>query len=464
VRGRASLGALALATAFAARGDAAGGVASGLPAAALTAGATTIQDTGRDAFSFPARNLREEHRADFFVGNSFFNENWIAAPASVATRDGLGPLFNVRSCSGCHFKDGRGRPPEEGEPLRSMLLRISVPGAGPHGGPRPHPIYGDQIQGMAIPGVPAEADVLVTYEPVGGAFPDGTRWSLRRPRYRLERLGYGPAGGHLMISPRVAPAMIGLGLLEAVPEAALAARADADDRDGDGVSGRLNVVWDERRRATAVGRFGWKAEQPTVLQQTAAAFAGDMGITSSFAPSENHTAAQRAATGRPSGGAPEIDDALLGKVALYARTLAVPARRGWDDAGVRRGEVSFGRAGCAACHVPELVTGTVDDLPELSGQTIRPYTDLLLHDLGEELADGRPAFGASGREWRTPPLWGLGLVPVVNGHALYLHDGRARGLAEAVLWHGGEAAAARAAFVRMSVEERRDLLAFVGSL
>jgi CxxC motif-containing protein (DUF1111 family) len=345
-----------------------------------------------------------------------------------------------------------------------MLLRISVPGAGPHGAPRPHAVYGDQIQGVAIPGVPAEADVLVSYEPVSGAFADGTRWALRRPRYRLERLAYGPVGGRLLTSPRVAPAMIGLGLLEAVPEAALLARADADDRDGDGVSGRANVVWDEQRRATALGRFGWKAEQPTVLQQTAGAFAGDMGITSSLVPSENHTRGQRAAAGRPSGGAPEISDELLRQVALYARTLGVPARRGWDDAGVRRGEALFGRAGCAACHVPELVTGPVADLPELSGQVIHAYTDLLLHDMGADLADGRPAFAADGREWRTPPLWGLGLVPVVNGHALYLHDGRARGLSEAVLWHGGEAAAARAAFVSMSVSERRDLLAFVGSL
>jgi CxxC motif-containing protein (DUF1111 family) len=456
---------LATALALAARGDAANGGASAvLPMAALTAGATTVMDASRDAFSYPARNLRDAHRAAFFVGNSFFNENWVAAPASVATRDGLGPLFNVRSCSGCHFKDGRGRPPEDGEPLRSMLLRISVPGTGPHGAPRPHAVYGDQIQGMAIPGVPAEADVLVSYEPVAGAFADGTRWELRRPRYRLERLAYGPVGGRLMTSPRVAPAMIGLGLLEAVPEAALLALADPDDRDGDGVSGRVNLVWDARRRTTAVGRFGWKAEQPTVLQQTAGAFAGDMGITSTLSPAENHTSGERACAGQASGGTPEIDDELLAKVALYARTLGVPARRGWEDPGVRRGEALFARAGCAACHVPDLVTGPVADLPELGGQAIHAYTDLLLHDLGAELADGRPAFVAHGREWRTPPLWGLGLVPVVNGHALYLHDGRARGLGEAVLWHGGEAAAARAAFVSMSVDERRDLLSFVGSL
>jgi CxxC motif-containing protein (DUF1111 family) len=293
---------------------------------------------------------------------------------------------------------------------------------------------------------------------------DGQPFSLRRPRYRLARLAYGSTGDTLMLSPRVAPAMIGLGLLEAVPAETIRAHSDPDDRDHDGISGRPNVSWDARANAPALGRFGWKAEQPTVMQQAAGAFAGDMGITSSLFTTENHTPAQRACSGRPSGGAPEIPDELLEKVTLYARVLAVPARRAPQDATVRRGEALFGRAGCAGCHLPELRTGPVADLPELANQVIHPYTDLLLHDLGDDLADGRPTYAANGREWRTPPLWGAGLVPVVNGHSYYLHDGRARGLGEAILWHGGEAARSRAAYIAMSATERADLLAFVGSL
>jgi CxxC motif-containing protein (DUF1111 family) len=430
----------------------------------LAGGDTTVVDATRGAYALPARNLRPEHRPAFFVGNSFFNENWIAAPASVATRDGLGPLFNARSCSACHFKDGRSRPPEPGQPMSTMLLRISVPGAGPHGGPRPHPVYGDQIQGAAIPQVGPEADVLVAYDEVAGAFADGTPYSLRRPSYQIRSPRYGALPRDLLLSPRVAPAMIGLGLLEAVPETTLRALADPDDRDGDGVSGRPNLVWDLRAQRTALGRFGWKAEQPSVLQQAAAAFAGDIGITSSLFPDENHTAAERECARQPSGGRPEIGDELLAKVALYARTLAVPARRGADDPQVRAGEALFRRARCDACHRPRLETGDMPELPELAHQSIQPFTDLLLHDMGEGLADGRPAFAASGREWRTPPLWGLGLLEKVSGHGLLLHDGRARGPAEAVLWHDGEAAAARRAFVAMTAAERAALLAFLGSL
>lgn len=432
--------------------------------ARLSGGATTVFEDTRAAYGLPAANLRPEHRADFFVGNSFFNENWVAAPASVAMRDGLGPLFNARSCSACHFKDGRSRPPEPGDPMTTMLLRISVPGAGPHGGPRPHRVYGDQIQGRAIPQVAPEADVVVTYDEVPGRFVDGTAFTLRRPRYRIRGARYGALPPGLLASPRVASAMIGLGLLEAVPESALRALADPDDRDGDGVSGRLNLVWDVRARRVAPGRFGWKAEQPSVLQQSAAAFVGDIGVTSSLFPDENHTRAQRECARQPNGGRPEIADELLRKVALYARTLGVPARRDVADPRVRQGEALFHRARCDACHRDRLETGEALELPELAHQVIHPYTDVLLHDMGDGLADGRPAFAASGREWRTPPLWGLGLLEKVNGHSMLLHDGRARGPAEAILWHDGEAAAARRAFAAMPAGDRDALLAFLRSL
>ena len=430
----------------------------------FSAGDTTVFDTSPKAFGFPATNLKPEHRSSFFVGHSFFNNNWVVAPGSTAGRDGLGPLFNARSCSACHLRDGRSRPPEASLPMVSMLMRISVPGAGPHNEPLPDPTYGGQIQGQAIPGVPAEADVCVRYEETSGSFGDGEKFSLRKPIYDFRNLGYGPLATNLMFSPRVAPAMIGVGLLEVVPEETLRGFAEQQKREGKGIAGRLNLVWDEQAGKVVTGRYGWKAEQPTVHQQTAAAFLGDMGLTSRLFPAENYTSRQDICAKQPSGGHPEVSDNILTDVVIYSRTLAVPARRNWSDAKILRGKALFTQADCAACHVPKMQTGACPDLPELSNQTIRPYTDLILHDLGEGLADNRPVFEAGGNDWRTPPLWGIGLVGKVNGHTCFLHDGRARNLAEAVLWHGGEAGKSREHFRTMSAEDREALISFLQSL
>lgn len=430
----------------------------------LSAGDATVFDASRQAFSLPVPGLTDVQKSAFAVGNSFFNLNWVAAPASTAARDGLGPHFNARSCSACHLHDGRSRPPEPGGAMSVMLLRVSVPGTNAHGGPRPHPVYGGQIQGRALPGVPAEADVVVDFEPVRGAFADGEAFELRRPKYSLRNLGYGPVPANLLTSPRVAPAVIGLGLLEAVAVEHLAALADPRDRDGDGISGKLNQVWNAATQRLEPGRFGWKAEQPTVRQQVAGAFNGDMGLTTSLFPQENHSPAQTAATRQPNGGSPEVSDQILDSVAFYSRVLAVPARRSVDEPLVRRGEELFRAARCAACHREQLTTGEVPGLPQLSRQTIRPYTDLLLHDLGEGLSDNRPAFAAEGREWRTPPLWGIGLVPKINGQSFLLHDGRARNLTEAILWHGGEAEKSREVFRELPRADREALVKFLESL
>jgi CxxC motif-containing protein (DUF1111 family) len=428
-------------------------------------GDTTVRDATRAAFSLPAANLHGDRRDRFFVGNAVFNRGWVTAPASVADFDGLGPLFNAASCSGCHFKDGRGRPPEnEGEAFLSMLLRLSVPGSGSHGEPTPEPTYGDQLQGSAILGVPEEGFARVSYEEMTGAFADGEPYSLRKPTYVIDDLAYGPLAEGAMMSPRVAPHMVGLGLLELVPEDALLSAADPDDRDHDGISGRVNRVWDVGRGAAAIGRFGWKANQPSLRQQSLGAFLGDMGITSELFPSETCTGVEAACTTALTGDTPQLGNGIADDLVFYTRTLAVPARRDVDAPMVRRGRELFSSARCSSCHTPLLSTGESPDFPELSRQTIRPYTDLLLHDLGEGLADGRPDFDASGSEWRTPPLWGLGLVATVNHHSLFLHDGRARGFAEAILWHGGEARASRDAFASMPKGDRDALLAFLGSL
>jgi CxxC motif-containing protein (DUF1111 family) len=435
------------------------------PGEELSGGETTVFDVGRSAFSLSARNLKDERRDRFFVGNSLFNRGWVTAPSSTTGQDGLGPTFNANSCSSCHFKDGRGAPPASSEEdFLGLLVRLGVPGANQRGGPLDDPRYGGQFNHRSILGVPAEGRASVTYAEMPGAFADGTPYGLRRPSYAFSDLSFGPFAEGIMFSPRTAPAMIGLGLLEAVPEETILALADEADVDGDGISGRPNRVWDLETGTVRLGRFGWKANQPGLEQQNAGAFLGDIGITSPLFPNENCPPAQAACAAAISGGSPEIDQDKLDDVTYYTHFLAVPARRNYQDPDVLRGKELFLAAGCATCHVPKLVTGTLEGFPELSGQTIRPFTDLLLHDMGEELADERPDFLATGREWRTPPLWGIGLLATVNGHSNLLHDGRARNPAEAILWHGGEAEAAREAFRAMDPDQRAALICFLESL
>ncbi len=429
----------------------------------LAGGETTVTLLlGRNAFSFPASNLTD--RETFSLGDSFFTRNWITAPARNEKLDGLGPTFNSRGCAGCHARDGRGQPPAPGETAVSVLIRLSIPGTDERGGPLPDPNYGGQIQPFALVGVTPEANVVVSTRAVKGAYANGTSYELLEPTYEFPGLAFGPLHENIHVSPRVAPAMIGLGLLEAIPESRLVELADEHDEDGDGISGRVNRVYDVTEERMRTGRFGWKAEQPSLLQQNAAAFLGDIGITSRVFPDENCPAPQVECEASIDGGSPEIEDALLDAVTFYSRTLAVPVRRDWEDPEVLRGKFLFQQAGCDSCHVPRHVTSASASLDELSEQTIWPYTDLLLHDMGDALSDDRPVFSASGREWRTPPLWGAGLIEQVNGHLRLLHDGRARGFAEAILWHGGEAEDARETFRALSAGDRSALIRFLESL
>ncbi|WIG98844.1 di-heme oxidoredictase family protein [Myxococcus sp. SDU36] len=435
------------------------------PGEHLPGGATTVELLlGSNAFTFPAANMTSERKAAFFSGNSFFNQAWVTAPASTTARDGLGPTFNANSCSACHFKDGRGEPGADPEaPSVSLLLRIGL-GADPVDGVVPDPVYGDQLQPRATGKVPAEGRMRIEWEEVGGRYADGEPYTLVVPRPAVVDLAFGPLSPDAQLSARVAPQMIGLGLLEAIPESRLRELADPEDRDGDGISGRVQWVWDVGAGTHRAGRFGWKAEQPSVRQQTAGALLGDLGVTSSLFPRQNCPPAQEACLAAIGGGEPEAEDGTLDRMTFYSQTLGVPARRGADDPRVLEGKTLFREAGCDRCHVPSHQTETLPGVDEVEHQRIWPYTDLMLHDMGPGLADGRAIFGASGQEWRTPPLWGLGLVPTVNGHARLLHDGRARGFAEAILWHGGEAEAAREAFRHLSRADRARLLAFLESL
>ncbi len=432
----------------------------------LSGGANaTIFDFSENAFGTEVPGLSSTQLDDFVVGNSFFRNNWVASPSSTTARDGLGPLFNAISCGGCHPKDGRSAPPASPtEPLNGLLFRISSAGKTIFGGPLPHPDYGLQLNNRALPGVTPEGTVQVSYTEVPGTYPDGTGYSLRKPQYTFANLGWGPLSAAFEYSPRIAAQVMGLGLLEAVPEETILAFVDEGDSNGDGISGKANRVWNYKTGRTELGRFGWKANQPTIGQQTTAAFSGDMSITSSLFPDENLTPAQFAQHGAlPNGGKPEISDENLDRVIFYMKSLAVPARRQVGDADVLAGKALFRQLNCVGCHRPEMQTGN-SEIAALRNQKIRPYTDLLLHDMGEELADGRPDFLAGGAEWRTPPLWGLGLLPAVNGHSFLMHDGRARNFEEAILLHGGEGTKSRDAFKQLSKAEREKVVKFLKSL
>jgi CxxC motif-containing protein (DUF1111 family) len=427
--------------------------------------ATNQRLIGVNAFLPAIANISLDNERLFATGNAFFNQSWTEPASSNTARDGLGPLFNARGCSACHFKDGRGRPPlEVGEGFTSMLLRLSVSGDGADGEPVPEPNYGGQLQPFGVEGVLGEGTPRVTYESVPGQYADGEPYELLRPTYVIDDLVRGPLSADVRVSPRVAPAMIGLGLLEAIPEQRLLDLTDPDDADGDGISGHENQVWDVLAGGLRVGRFGWKAEQPSIRQQSAAAFVGDLGVTSSMFPIQDCSPTEHECQDALNGGDPEITDELLDRVERYAQMLAVPARPDFADPMVLRGKQRFTELGCDGCHEPSHLTSPDAPIEELREQLIWPYTDLLLHDMGEALSDDRPSFAAAGNEWRTPPLWGIGHYQAVNGHERLLHDGRARGVAEAILWHGGEATQAKDGFSQLGAGDRRDLIRFVESL
>ncbi len=416
---------------------------------ARAGGATTVYRATPEAFATPAPNLVAARLGLHLDGDVTFESVFVTAPAPV--NPGLGPVFNRTSCLSCHVKDGRS------EPDLSLLVRVSL-GQDASGRHVPVPGFGLQIQDRAVFGVTPEARVVIDYEEVPGTFADGEPYSLRRPTVRIED-PHEPLPAGVLTSARMARPVFGMGLLEAVPEEALLDLAAVQAATGE-VSGRPNYAWDAVAERFTLGRFGWKANEPTVRQQTADAYRDDMGITSPVFPAA-------APFGYDSGNdpaAPEIDERTLEATAFYVQTLGVPAARGVGEPEVERGRRLFGEVGCASCHVARLETGTLDGLPEVSNQTIYPYTDLLLHDLGEGLADGRPDFTATGSEWRTPPLWGIGLTRLVNQHTFFLHDGRARNLTEAILWHGGEAEAAKERFRQLSKDERDALVTFLESL
>ncbi len=416
----------------------------------------------------PVPGLTHSQLQKFKAGEKQFKAPWVVFPL-LGGEWGLGPTFLANACVGCHVQAGRGRTFDQpGAIAFHQLLRLSLPGEGADGGPLPHPNYGDQLQvfgvnvGLKENLKPGEAELYVDWLDESVTLPDGTQVALRKPSIRIEKPNFGPIDANVLTSLRNTQVVFGMGYLEAVTEADILALAEVQRTQG--LNGRPNYVRDDIGQRTALGRFGWKANQPSVRQQIAAAFHGDMGVTSSLYIEENCPPVQTACRAMPPGNRPELLDYSWDELNFWSVALDAPPARDQDNPQIIRGRETFEKARCAQCHVPEMRTGDYPLLPAISKKTFRAYTDLLLHDMGDGLADGRPDFKAGPRDWRTAPLWGIGLSAQVNGSTNLLHDGRARNVLEAILWHGGEAKASRDLFAGLSKQERDDLIAFVNSL
>ena len=454
-------------------------------------GDTGISISTSESYSKPSSNITASRKGSFFIGNAFFRQPWVVAPASTDSRDGLGALFNVAACQSCHIKDGRGHAPMSSEDdADSLLIRLAMPATTDEQRQKlkdsliekvVHPIYGGQLQDRGIQGVPAEARIAVQWTDKPITFADGHIETLRAPTFNLTKPGYGAFDDELMVSPRIALPMIGLGLLEQIPDETI--KKQAINTNGD-ISGKFNWVMDPQTGKVALGRFGWKAGQTKLITQNQSAFNEDMGLTSNIRPHEScmptQTACIDAATGADDQGngkpAVEVNDEVAKFVEFYTRNLAVPHRRNANDKLVLTGKKRFYDMGCQSCHTPRYqLPKTDDDHLEQHGQVIYPYTDLLLHDMGDDLADRTIAgklpskdlqveFLANSYEWRTPALWGIGLAQTVDPQATFLHDGRARTLMEAVLWHGGEAEKQKQKVLTLDKQGRTELNAFLKSL
>lgn len=426
-------------------------------------GSLGVNATSGEAFGFEILGLTEIQQVSFGTGNSLFSQNWVSSPASTTARDGLGPTFNARACANCHFKDGRGSPLVNGQNSSGFLMRISLPGQDMNGNAIPVPNYGAQIQDRSNFGIPFEAKVNVSYETISGSYADGTTYELRNPTYTFTEQQYGTLSG-VETSPRIGTQTIGLGLIDALPDSEILKFVDEFDTNNDGISGRANYAYDIESNSQKLGKYGWKANVATLKQQVASAFHGDMGLTSSLFTENNCPEPQQDCFDAPNGGELEVSDTQLERVTFYQATLAVPNRRNFQEESVLKGKVLFNEVNCISCHATNQKTASSEFTPLLNDVRIRPYSDFLLHDMGEALADNRSDFLATGQEWRTQPLWGIGLIDAVNNHTFLLHDGRARNIEEAILWHGGEAENSTIAFKNLSAENRQNVLDFINSL
>jgi len=414
--------------------------------------------------AFVGATQAAEDSMDAVLGKALFERLWVSAPSSTKAADGLGPLFNARACSSCHQGGGRAKVSlQEGDLPASAGLTLRV-GAAKDGALVPHPLLGSQVQTFAVPGLKPESKLHVTFETHVETLSDGIAVELRRPRIRID--GQDQLADLAWISPRLAPDLHGAGLLERVPLTWLAAQADPDDLDGDGISGSV-VMGQYGEQDIEPGRFGWKGDEPDLTHQISAAFHFDLGLSTPLRRElwGDCTAAQADCRAAPQGadkGGVEVETTVVSLVATYLRSLPAPASI--EMLGTDRGRALFAEVGCGACHNSNVPAVVADG----ATKWFAPYTDLLIHDMGDRLADR--AFDdsvstvAGAHEWRTAPLWGLGARVAAKDGANLLHDGRARSVLEAILWHGGEAAAAKQRAAELSAEDRAALIAFLESL
>ena len=442
----------------------------------------TVKVSNKNSYSLPMKNLRSDQKIDFLIGNGLFKREWLPAPSIKASSDGLGPFFNATSCQGCHIKDGRGHPPDltlEFDDSISMVFHLSIPPQNENDKQLldtyrvksiNDPMYGGQLSDFAIEDLLSEGQIHINYEYIPIVFDNGTVVTLSKPIYSIKNLNYGNLHSDIQISARVAQPMIGLGLIQSISQNDILANEDINDDNNDTVSGVANIVWDYDLNKTNIGLFGWKAAQPSIRQQSADAFHNDMGLSSKHYPNGSNCSDKQIECNRyEHGNSPNIDDFELSSnqldlIEFYSSHLAVPARRNHNNEKVLAGKKIFYESGCTSCHTPKFITAKTNYSSALSEQLIWPYSDFLLHDMGDGLADDSRAFKASGREWRTQPLWGIGLTEEVNGHTKFLHDGRANSLIEAILWHGGEAEKSKQEILSLSVEEVENLIKFIESL
>ncbi len=448
------------------------------------AGAASSDDSSSSlSFNVPAPNLSEAELALHLAGDIEFNRQFTG-------EQGLGPAFNANSCIACHARDGRGALPiiELGKerirfgPNESLLLRVGLEVEGTNKSELDLvPGFTEQLHHRGIyslrqdhPGL-GQTDIEMSFEFSRFAYPDGSIVELRKPIFSFlnpyDETTEKPSAlrdPRIRISPRIGPPVIGLGLLDAIDDKTLIAMSDPDDKDGDGISGRVNLINGQ------VGRYGWKANTVTVRDQVAQALNHDMGLTTSLLPVENIFGTALLSdwmtrllknpselTAEPRF---EVAETQFDSLSFYTATLAVPKRRNATSPDTLAGAKQFEVVGCTGCHTPMIKTGHAGRIEIFKQQTIYPFSDGLLHDMGEELSDGRPDYEASGREWRTRPLWGIGLTQTINPRAGFLHDGRARTLEEAILFHGGEAASSRAKFANLPKSKRQQLISFLRSL
>lgn len=483
--------------------------------------AVDASDSGH-GFSTPMPNLTDEDLEKHLAGDTHFETAFTTAPNSEHPElDGLGPVFNNQDCNSCHQRDGRSSTITLAQDQDRVLLgseagiflRMSVDD-GLCSAPS---VENDYCNNVGVDGFGTQlfhrgvlkarddwqenpfigqADVYLSYEYSTVTYADGTEVELKKPVFTIEqpydveaenRLDSAILQDNVRYSPRNGMPVFGLGLLELISEADILALADENDSNGDGISGRPNWVFDAVKEQqgdeepVSLGRFGWKASTPSVRIQSLGALRGDMGITNPLFPDESiaNTPLHESYlartgfvdTGVDEQGNTEATQTFSDEVVFYAETLAVPARRSIDDESVIAGAQLFDQINCTGCHQPDFTTATGDlllggvEAPDaLKGQHIYPFTDMLLHDLGEGLADNRRDFMATGNEWKTRPLWGIGLTKTVNPAAGFLHDGRAATIEEAILWHGGEAQQSKDDFMALAQADRQALLDFVMSL